>query len=516
MGLIADTLGFRARNVTPIPLPAMQTSAFMQPQGNYLQLARAYSGNEIVYAAIELLASSAGEPHICGRRWRRNSPTVRNPRAAIRNEKRILSAKGVQAVNATLVKNGYVEELPDHPLVEMCNAPNPFMSRGQFWGTAVMDRCLAGNFYALKVRSSVLPNSFPLELWRLRPDRVRIIPSQTNYIEGYEYRTGTETIVFPAKDVLHWKTRNPLNDYYGMPPLMPILGRLDIDWYMQSFLRNFFESGGTGPGAVLTVKTRMSEADKDDLRARKSRLFSGKTGEWLILDNTESSYQQLGLNRGLRDALPKELDAVSEARIAMIFGIPGSILGLLIGYESSSYANKRQDWQVLWDVTMTPLLSDLDDVLNLSLAPEFNGIDEVYFDLDDIKALQEDVDKVQERERKNFQAGGISFEEFRDAIGRDPEISEGLFYVPSNLKVIPFESLGEEPEPTPAPAPMPEEEMPDEGEMPMAAQLVIAEPRCPNCGRRNGANIQAGGSLTCARCREDFVVALDNGNGTTK
>jgi hypothetical protein len=64
----------------------------------------------------------------------------------------------------------------------------------------------------------------------------------------------------------------------------------------------------------------------------------------------------------------------------MVLGIPGTILGLLIGYENMSLAGKKADWQVLWDVTMTPLLSDLDDVMNLSLVPEFSGIDEVLFD----------------------------------------------------------------------------------------------------------------------------------------
>jgi len=489
MGIIADTFRLPVRNRSPLPSAPFQSSGLYTPTGSFQQTGRAYATNEIVYAAVELLASSAGEPHLCGRRWRRNSPTSRNPRASILNEKKILNAKGIPAPNAMLVKNGYVEELPDHPLVELLNAPNPYMSRGQFWGTAVMDRSLAGNFYALKARSKQFPNSFPLQLWRMRPDRVKIIPSKDNFIEGYEYNTGTDKVIYAAKDVLHWKTRNPFNDYYGMPPLMPIMGRLDIDWYMQSFLKRFFESGGAGPGAVLTVKTKLTQEAKDELRERKSRMFSGPTGEWLILDNTESSYQQLGLNRGLRDALPKELDAVSEARIAMVFGIPGSILGLLIGYESSSYANKRADWQVLWDVTMAPMLSDLDDVLNLSLAPEFTGIDDVYFDLDDIKALQEDTDKMHDRTRKNFQAGLVSLEEARDEIGYDPAISEGLFQLPSGATVVPFEEMGETPEPLPLALPETPEEM----------QNVVAEPRCPKCSRRVGANIQVGGSLDCPK-----------------
>jgi hypothetical protein len=65
---------------------------------------------------------------------------------------------------------------------------------------------------------------------------------------------------------------------------------------------------------------------------------------------------QLGLTAA-SVTLPADIDAQQEARTAIVFRIPSSIIGLRIGYESSSYANKRQDWQVFWDLTMTPLLS---------------------------------------------------------------------------------------------------------------------------------------------------------------
>jgi HK97 family phage portal protein len=274
------------------------------------------------------------------------------------------------------------------------------------------------------------------------------------FIKGYEYKVGQETVTFPYEDVIHFKTRNPYDDYYGMPPLLPIMGRIAIDGYMQGFLKTFFERGGTGPGSILSVKGEMAQDDKDEARDRFERQMGGGGGwhKMLIIDNSEgTTYTQLGLARGLRDALPKELDAVNEARIAMAFGIPGSILGLLIGYESSSYANKRQDWQVFWDLTMTPLLSDLDDVLNLRMTPEYGGIDEVAFDLSDIRALQEDVEALQERARKNLGVGGITLPEFRMAIGMPPEATDGLYFMPTTHTAVPADQLGKAP-PSAAPA----------------------------------------------------------------
>src|SRR3990167_7938989 len=200
MGLIAETLRIGNRAVV---YPRSQGGGGSPPpQTSFRTFARAYATNEIVFAAIELLASSAGEPHISGRRWRRNKATIRNLYAEYR-------AKGLPRPNARLVQNGFVEELDGHPLVRLLNAPNPFMSRGQMWGTVVMDRCLAGNSYLYKARYESGPlKGNVAELWRLRPDRVRVVPDPANFISGYEYNTGTGKVTSPAADIIHFKTRN--------------------------------------------------------------------------------------------------------------------------------------------------------------------------------------------------------------------------------------------------------------------------------------------------------------------
>ena len=470
-------------------------------QAGYQRYARAYASNEIVYSAVGMLATSAAEPHILGRRNRRNRPHIRN------EENRLLAAGlSRRDVQNRLIQNKFFEDLPTHPLVQLLEKPNPWMSHGQMWGTVVMDMALAGNAYLLEARvQNGLMEGAPAELWRLRPDHVRIIPSKTKFIEGYEYGTGRDKVIYRPEDIVHFKARNPLDPYYGMPPLMAASGRVDIDEAMQTFLRSFYESGGSGPGSILTLKQGLSPEARQEIEEGIKRKFSSVTGpqEWLILDNTESSYSRVGLERGLRDALPAELDAVNEARIAMVFGIPGSILGLKIGYESSSYANKRQDWQVFWDLTMTPLLDGLDDTLNLQLTPEFGGIDEVLFDLSGIRALQEDVDAVQERHRKNWAVGGESWEEFREAIGYDPNEDSGMFLVPGNLAPVRGAVLsGKEPllAPTaPAPPQIPERTEPEVVD-------IVAEVR-HDCGKLIAKDVMGNPELHCDRCRVEFRSA---------
>lgn len=434
MGLIAQAL--RPRNLaTPGVSLSPYGLASGAPAANFQNTVRAYMGNEIVAAGLNLIAKSASEPHIIGRRYRRNRPQIRAA-AKLMRANGTPNRPGARLIDAMLVVNGYWEEVEDHPLIKLLNNPNPYTSRGQLWALVVLDIFLAGNSYLLKARyrGGFLEGAVG-ELYRLRPDRMRPIPGDMSkgepLIKEYEYNLNGTKTTFPAADIIHFKSRNPLDPFLGLPLIAPLLQRVQIDEYMRRFLTTFFERGGAGIGAILNVKGKLDQESKDGIRERLRRMFGGGVLDVLVTSADDATYTPLGLNRGLRDALPKEIDAVNEARMGMVMGIPGAILGLLIGYETSSYANQRQAWQIFWDITMAPLLSDFDDVLNLTLVPEFAGIDEVCFDLSDIHALQEDEDAFQDRARKNFQEGGWTLEEFRLKTGMVDLNPEEHFRLPN-------------------------------------------------------------------------------------
>jgi len=73
------------------------------------------------------------------------------------------------------------------------------------------------------------------------------------------------------------------------------LREADIDNYMKSFLKTFFERGGTGPGAVLAIKQRLTPEAKDSIRDKFKRQFGGSAGshELLALDQAEATYTPL-------------------------------------------------------------------------------------------------------------------------------------------------------------------------------------------------------------------------------
>lgn len=408
---------------------------------------RAYTSNEILAAGIDLIATSAAEPEIIGLRYKRGQNEIDGQRKYL-NACGVQNRAGRKQVDALMARAGYWEETPQHPLVKLLNNPNKYTPRDQFWASLVVDYYLAGNAYILKARYADSPlEGAPGELWRLRPDRVKPVPGNMAageaFIKEYTYTVDQMVTRIPVEDVIHIKARNPLNPYEGMSPIASLLPRVAIDTYQRNFLSTFYERGGAGVGAMLNIKGKMSQETRDDLRDRFKRMFRAGQYDILVMSADDATYTPFGLDRGLRDALPREINDVTESRIAIVLGIPASILGLLVGMESSSYANKRQDWQVLWDITMSPLLSNFSSTINMSLRPDFANIDEVKFDLGHIRALQEDEDLLQERARKNVAARIWTLEEGRANTGVGDAVGEDHFIMPDG-SLLRVDLLGQE------------------------------------------------------------------------
>lgn len=417
--------------VNLIPTAAGSSVQVAESRWNYAALpddkyrtyaAEGYQKNELVFAAIEELATSAAEPS-----W-----------------KAMYQGKWVF----------------DHPILELVNRPNPFMHRYEFWATVMLHRALAGNAYALIVRSG---SGRPLELWLLRPDRVKIHPHPTNWISHYEYDIGTgEPMRFPPEDVIHWKTRHPLNDYYGMPPLMAAAGRVDIDNFMKDFVKTYLNNMGV-PAGVLEVEGKVSPEMRTEIQGRwRSDYGGGNAGRnLLVLQQMKAKFTPLTASLGDSGLVIPELDEISEARIMMVFQVPPELIGARVGMQGSSYDAKRAARESFWDETLIPIYADLAGSMNLRLVPNYPRVTEVAADVSQVRALLEDADKLHMRVRQDVLAGIITVEEARDVLEYGDMPGDGTLLVPSNMTATPVEKLGEEPTPPPTPAlPAPPQEEP--------------------------------------------------------
>lgn len=400
MGLISRTFApFRnLQSFAPIVIPQWQAGHPLIMDGKYEAFAReGYQANELVYAGIEELATSAAEPRLRAKTARKT--------------------------------------LDSHPILDLLDRPNPFMDRFSFWANVIMYLSISGNAYALIVRSQ---SGAPRELWLMRPDLVEVVPDAQRFIREYQYRQGGgEAVSLPVDDVIHWKHRNPLNEFYGQSPLLAGAGRIDIDNFMKTFVKTFFTKAGI-PAGMLNIEGSTTAEFRQEVKQRFTADFAGPAG-WhgiMVVDGKKASFTPMTRDLGNQGLVVPELDEIAEARILMLLGVPPELVGARVGMQNSSYANKRAARESFWDETLMPLYKMMVGPLNLRLVPNFPGIREVEFDLSDVRALQEDVDKIHARTRADVLGGILTIEEARAKVGYGDVPTDGVFLIPTQNKPV--------------------------------------------------------------------------------
>lgn len=432
MGILADTFAMLGtvlpeRKVTVGGVVAVNAGAAIEPwdAGNprqqrealYRYMMDGYSADEVFYACTEELASSAAEPRL----------------VAVRK-----TTKGV-------------EQIKDHPVLDIFEHPNPFTSGYDLIAGLIMWRFIAGNAYIEKVRSGA---GKIVELWPLRPDRMWVIPDEVQHIRGWEYRIGGRPYPLPVRDVIHVHTRMVMDDYYGMPPARPAAMRIDTATAMRAFTHAFFQNAGV-PAGLLTFEKQVGAAEVQMTRDRFRNDYGGRNAHGVLVlggigQGNNVQYTPMGLPLGERGLVMPELDEIIDAKTAMVFGVPLELIGARLGMIHGNRSTTKEARAGFWDETLMPLYQEIAATLTLALQPEYGDFDYLEFDTSTVKALQEDENAKTDRVVKQLHAGLISVQEGRVDLGREPEFEPGAILVmPDNISGLPADQLDAPPEPAP-------------------------------------------------------------------
>lgn len=277
-------------------------------------------------------------------------------------------------------------ELNEHPLAALLRRPNPLQSYGDYVRAKVGFLLLAGNGYEERVTIGGKPR----ELYQLRPDRMKIIPSSNGVPSAYEYSVNQQKVVFSmdprtlACDVRHLKLFNPLHDWYGMSPIEAGAYAIDQNTeamkHMQALLQN-----SARPSGALTVKDGQTLADEqfNRLKTQIEEQYSGSAnaGRPMLLEGG-LDWKQMGLSP--TDMGIIETKYASARDIALAFGVPPLLLGIKGDNTFANYAEARL---AFWEDTVLPLLEMILTDWNTWLAQPF-GV-EVRADVDAIPAIAE-------------------------------------------------------------------------------------------------------------------------------
>ena len=367
--------------------------------------AEGYGANPYVFAAIDYIAKSvAGVP------WK------------------ITRVGGKQDVEA---------DAQTHPLLDLLTHPNPRQGRTAFVRDLVGYLLLSGNCYLLRAGPTT---GAPRELWLLRPDRTQIkAGTPTEPIAAYTYTVNGNRQEFAPEFVRHIRTFNPLDDYYGLPPAKPAARSIDQNNESRKWNVALLQNGAR-PSGALSADGSLSDEVRTRLREQFEEQRTGprNAGKHLLL---EGGLKWLEMSLSPADMHWLEGQKLSAREIAIVFSVPPELLG---DSENKTYSNWQEARQAFYTETILPLLDVIRDELNSWLVPLFGGGIYLTYDADEIEALQENRQQVWSSAAQAYNAGILTKNEAREAMGyqRDtrPESDD---FKPNPAPSFSFGSVGE-------------------------------------------------------------------------
>lgn len=261
----------------------------------------------------------------------------------------------------------------------------------------------------------------PVELFALRPERVKLVPGADGWPRAYEYRIGENRIAIPLEDedgwpnIMHIKAMHPADDHYGAGALQAAEQPIAIHNAASAWNRALLENAARPSGALVYDSndgSGLTGEQFERLKAELTQAFAGhnNAGRPMLLDGG-LKWQSMALSPADMDFA--ELKSAAARDIALAFGVPPMLLGLP---GDNTYANYREANRALWRLTLLPLAGKLFSALQEGLSPWFPDA-RLSVDLDQVTALSEDRERLW---KQVSDADFLSDNEKRVMLGFDP------------------------------------------------------------------------------------------------
>ncbi len=234
-------------------------------------------------------------------------------------------SSAIASVEPTLYKRkgGKLTKVDTHPLLDLLENPNPTQSGKEFVRYLVSYYLTGGNAYVWAngldpMASKPQP---PTELQIFNPGKVQIEPGDGLFPKWFEYKPATERFVFPVdrltgrSAVMQFKTFNPLNPWYGLPPMLAAAYGIDIHNGGNLWNKKLLDNDGRPSGALRILGGDGKPANLTDdqyqrVKEMMDEQYSGanNAGRPLLLEGG-LEWQQMSVN-------PKDMDFLNAKNSA--------------------------------------------------------------------------------------------------------------------------------------------------------------------------------------------------------
>jgi HK97 family phage portal protein len=214
---------------------------------------------------------------------------------------------------------GEVEEVFEHPVLELIRNPNPWQRWAEFAHLNFYSLELCGNRYWHVVMG---PGGVQA-LYAMAPQHTRVVPDENQFVAGYVYgRDGTIEATFDTDEVLHSKFMPSLrNPYYGVGPLAGMFSEADMDAASTASELARWKNDAR-PDWALMVPPESSRPNIEALEANIESRFRGVSNRGKFLISTLADIKPLQWSAKEMEYIAGKGDCTK--RILAAFGVPES------------------------------------------------------------------------------------------------------------------------------------------------------------------------------------------------
>ena len=269
-------------------------------------------------------------------------------------------------------------EVTRHAVIDLWEKPNPLMDTGEFVETVTQHYDTAGEWWAVAAFGSIRAAG-PLELWPMRPDRVRIVTDDYDALSGYIYvGPDGERVPLLKEDVIHVRRPNPLDIYRGLGPMQALSLKLDSNRLAAEYNRNFFLNSAE-PGGIIEIEDRLDDDEFRELVHRWREQHQGVANAHRVAVLEQGKWVERRYS--MKDMAFPELAELSREDIREAFGYPKGMTGATEDVNKAvADANERMFGRYL----LRPRLGKMRAALNSQLLPMFGKPAEgLEFDFED-------------------------------------------------------------------------------------------------------------------------------------
>lgn len=381
----------------------------------------------------------------------------------------------------------FEEVVEMHPAIKLLQSVNPFMNGYNLAQLRFTYMDLVGNAYLHPIMGSIGGMRRPVELWPILSQFMRVVPGG-DFVKGYEFGNTVDPVKFAVDEIIHFKTANPRNMYYGIGKVEKAWGIVQVQESKRNMDVAFFKNQArpdfilTAPSGVPLNKEQVSEYEH---RLRQITGGVNQTGRFVVL-GTDFNITPLNFpakDLGDPDEVVEEIAAVMGVPVSLLKANDPNLASASVGFSS-------------WNAnTIHPMLVRDEQELNESYLPLWEAIPKGEAFLAYDNPVPEDKEFEVSSNTQYVSSGVMTINEVRASMGlEDIEGGDVLRVNGSSVESLdnagggfggfPFSfapSVGSDDndKPDPQPEPQPKvEEMPDNIEATMAlngAQITAAK-----------------------------------------